>query len=72
MAIADVLAEQVRQLPCQCVQVDEANIPGNPIDGPLAARRSIACSMPSMENGRFTCALAITAGRPFRRGTGRR
>ena len=37
LAIADVLAAQVRQLPCQCVQVDEANIPGNPEDGPLAA-----------------------------------
>lgn len=24
-------------LPCACVQVDEANIPGNPEDGPLAA-----------------------------------
>jgi 5-methyltetrahydropteroyltriglutamate--homocysteine methyltransferase len=37
LAIADVLADQVRKLPCQCVQVDEANIPGNPEDGPLAA-----------------------------------
>jgi 5-methyltetrahydropteroyltriglutamate--homocysteine methyltransferase len=37
MAIADVLAEQVRDLPCSCLQVDEANIPGNPEDGPLAA-----------------------------------
>jgi 5-methyltetrahydropteroyltriglutamate--homocysteine methyltransferase len=38
MAIADVLARQVADLPCECVQVDEANIPGNPADGPLAAR----------------------------------
>ena len=38
LAIADVLAEQVRDLPCQCVQVDEANIPGNPEDAPLAAK----------------------------------
>ncbi len=37
LAIADVLAEQVIDLPCTCVQVDEANIPGNPEDGPLAA-----------------------------------
>lgn len=37
LAIADVLADQVRGLPCACVQVDEANIPGNPKDGPLAA-----------------------------------
>ncbi len=38
MAIAGVLAEQARDLPCDCVQVDEANIPGNPDDAPLAAR----------------------------------
>ena len=37
LAIADVLAEQVRGLPCSCVQVDEANIPGNPDDGPRAS-----------------------------------
>ncbi len=37
MAIADLLAAQVRGLPCDCLQVDEANIPGNPEDGPLAA-----------------------------------
>ncbi len=37
MAIADVLADQVAGLPCACVQVDEANLPGNPVDGPLAA-----------------------------------
>src|SRR5436190_18810197 len=38
MAVARVLADQVRGLPCACVQVDEANIPGNPADAPLAAR----------------------------------
>lgn len=37
MAIADVMADQVRGLPCRVLQVDEANIPGNPDDGPLAA-----------------------------------
>ena len=37
LAIADVLAEQVAGCPCSCLQVDEANIPGNPSDGPLAA-----------------------------------
>jgi 5-methyltetrahydropteroyltriglutamate--homocysteine methyltransferase len=37
MAVADVLAEQVAGLPCACVQVDEANIPGNPGKAPLAA-----------------------------------
>jgi len=38
MAIARVLADQVRHLPCDCVQIDEANIPGNPEDSGLAAR----------------------------------
>jgi len=38
MAIAGVLADQVRGLPCTCLQVDEANVPGNPAEGPLAAR----------------------------------
>jgi 5-methyltetrahydropteroyltriglutamate--homocysteine methyltransferase len=38
MAVADVLAAQVAGLPCECLQVDEANIPGNAVDGPLAAR----------------------------------
>jgi 5-methyltetrahydropteroyltriglutamate--homocysteine methyltransferase len=38
MAIAEVLAGQMPGLPSACVQIDEANIPGNPSDGPLAAR----------------------------------
>jgi len=37
MAVAQVIADQVRGLPCACVQVDEANIPGNPDHGPAAA-----------------------------------
>lgn len=39
MSIAGVLAAQVAALSdCTCLQVDEANIPGNPADAPLAAR----------------------------------
>lgn len=38
MAVSDVLAAQVKGLPCACVQIDEANIPGKPEDGPMAAR----------------------------------
>ncbi len=38
MGIADVLAEQVKGLPAACIQVDEANIPGNPEHGPMAAK----------------------------------
>src|SRR4051794_37394449 len=37
LAIADVLAQQVAGLPCDTLQVDEANIPGNPADAPIAA-----------------------------------
>jgi 5-methyltetrahydropteroyltriglutamate--homocysteine methyltransferase len=37
MALAGVLAQQVASLPCSCLQIDEANITGNPSDGPLAA-----------------------------------
>lgn len=36
LAIADTLAEQVSDLPCACVQVDEANIPGSPNHALLA------------------------------------
>lgn len=38
IAIADVLAQQVPGLPAACIQVDEANIPGNPDHAPLAAQ----------------------------------
>ncbi len=38
MAVAGVLADQVANLPCACLQVDEANITGNPSEGPMAAR----------------------------------
>ena len=38
MAIAQVLAFQLLGLDCACVQVDEANITGNPSDSDLAAR----------------------------------
>jgi len=51
LAIADALAAQVPSLHCNCVQVDEANVPGNPAHGPLAARainRILdACTVPT-------------------------
>ena len=37
MAIADVVAKQVVGLPCRCLQIDEANVPGNPSEGEAAA-----------------------------------
>jgi len=36
-AIANVIAEQVSDLPCACLQIDEANIPGSPKDTHLAS-----------------------------------
>lgn len=36
LGLADALAEQVADLPCACVQVDEANVPGSPENAPLA------------------------------------
>ena len=37
LALADALAKQASSLSCACLQVDEANVPGNPAHGPLAA-----------------------------------
>ena len=37
-ALAEVLAVQVQEIECACLQIDEANIPGNPQDAPLAAK----------------------------------
>jgi len=36
-ALSAVLAAQVQELDCACLQIDEANIPGNPQDAPRAA-----------------------------------
>ncbi|MCY4402306.1 MAG: cobalamin-independent methionine synthase II family protein [Candidatus Poribacteria bacterium] len=36
-ALAVTLSAQVAELNCRCLQIDEANIPGNPDDGPRAA-----------------------------------
>ncbi len=38
LALAETLAAQVVDLPCACLQVDEANIAGNPKDAALAAK----------------------------------
>ncbi|RKU29660.1 methionine synthase [Candidatus Poribacteria bacterium] len=37
-SLSEVLAAQVKELDCECIQIDEANIPGNPKDGPRAAK----------------------------------
>lgn len=38
LALADVLGAQAAHLDCACLQIDEANLPGRPEDGALAAR----------------------------------
>lgn len=37
LAIAEALADQVGDLDCDCVQIDEANIPGSPENAPIAS-----------------------------------
>ena len=53
LALADLLAAQMRELPCACVQVAEANITGNPTDGDLAAEaiNRVLDALPSAEHG---------------------
>jgi len=51
MAIAETLASQVAGLPCDCLQVDEANIPGNPEDSAIAAE-AINCVLASFKGRR--------------------
>ncbi len=57
MSTASVLARQVSGLPCDCLQVDEANIPGNPADGPIAAE-AINCVLDAFP-GRRTVHLCF-------------
>jgi 5-methyltetrahydropteroyltriglutamate--homocysteine methyltransferase len=38
LALAEILADQVAGLPADCIQIDEANIPGSPEHAPLAAK----------------------------------
>jgi len=65
-AIADALAAQVGDLPCACVQVDEANIPGNPDDAPLAAE-----AINRVLDAVKVIKAAITADKRFRKASGR-
>ncbi len=37
LAIAGVLADQIGDIDCECVQIDEANVPGSPENAPIAA-----------------------------------
>ena len=74
MALADVLAAQVAGLPCACVQVDEANIPGNPDDAPLALaaiNRVLGGVSPGTEKAVHFC-FGNYGGQTIQRGEWRR
>lgn len=72
MAIAEALASQVAALThCTCVQVDEANVPGNPADAPLAARainRVLDAVPQGMERAVHLC-FGNYGGQTVQRGT---
>ncbi|HEY3936899.1 MAG TPA: cobalamin-independent methionine synthase II family protein [Bryobacteraceae bacterium] len=71
MAIANVLALQVAELPCQCLQVDEANIPGNPDDSDIAAE-AINCVLRAFEGRRaLHLCFGNYGGQSIQRGTWR-
>ena len=63
MAIAGVLAQQVAGLPCDCLQIDEANIPGNPADAPLAAS-AINCVLDAFQGTARRASLLRQLRRP--------
>ena len=63
MAIAEVLAQQVAGLPCACLQMDEANIPGNPADAPLAAA-AINCVLDAFDGHARRASLLRQLRRP--------
>jgi hypothetical protein len=65
-AIADVLAAQVAGLPCDCLQVDEANITGNPADADLAARciNTVLAAIQRTHRGAFVLRQLRRAGHP--------
>ena len=71
LAIADVLAAQVAELPCACIQVDEANIPGSPGRRADRAQGDQPHSRPGESAKRpFIFVSATTAARPFRKADG--
>ena len=74
-AIADVLAEQVKHLDADVVQVDEANLPGHPDEWKWAAatiNKVLKCGSEEIARPRCTCASATTAGSRSRKAPGRK
>ncbi len=57
LALADILAAQVQAIAAPVLQVDEANLPGSPEDGPLAAEaiNRILRASPSPQKGVHLC-----------------
>ena len=71
-ALSEVLSAQIQELNCACLQIDEANIPGNPKDGPRAAE-AINTVLDAFCWGRkqFISALGTMGVKSFRRGAGK-
>ena len=69
LRLAEILAAQVADLPASCVQIDEANITGNPADGPLAARAiNLILDQISVEKAVHFC-FGNYGGQTIQRGT---
>lgn len=71
MDIARALAAQVAHLPCACVQVDEANVPGNPAAAPLAARaiNTVLAAAPAGMTKAVHLCFGNYGGQTIQRGT---
>ena len=69
MAIADVLAEQVKHIDAEVIQVDEANLPGAPEEWEWAAEAiNRVLRRDAGPSRRCICASAITAARRIQKG----
>ena len=71
MAIAQVLACQVREIDANVVQIDEANIPGHPETAAWAAEAILTWCWTRLAALRLCiCVSATTAARPFKKARG--
>jgi 5-methyltetrahydropteroyltriglutamate--homocysteine methyltransferase len=72
MAIAETLAEQAAGLPCACLQVDEAHLPGRPEDAELAAQAiNVVLDRAGCERAAHLC-FGNYGGQVIQRGTWKR
>jgi 5-methyltetrahydropteroyltriglutamate--homocysteine methyltransferase len=72
LEIAGILARQVADLSCACVQVDEANVPGNPLTLLSLLKPSTRCSMRRASRRLCTSVSVITEARQSKKDTGAR